>query len=403
MKVLVINSKFSPEYAGPGFRSRNTYKRLRQKFNISYDVLTNSIEFSDNKVFMHEGICVTRVARRLPTINKGAFWAKFINHIIYLINYIYQGLHTIKILKSGKYDLIHTFGSSISVNTGMLYAKITKTPLLREICNNGTTPHPLLPLKLNNFFTYRFNKNNKVVAVSKRIAIACQKDGLSSEFIWTRPNPIEEKRFCLGNESKMVFRRKLSKFKSEDTVLLNVSKFEPGKNQIFLIDVMRILPKNFKLLLLGPITSSGPFNLRDQQYLASLNKAIQINGLRDRVQVITGFSEEVEEYFKLSDVFVFPTLLEALGTPMLESIACGIPVVANTIEGVTDFWIEEGKTGYTCQLEPHTFADKIKKACMISPEILRQGSEDILSKASSEVIDEQYYKIMQDLVGAPSN
>ena len=80
MKVLVINSKFYPEYAGPGLRSHNTYKRLRRKYNIDYDVLTNSIEFNDNKRYEHESVCVIRIAKRLPTINKSTFLAKLVNH-----------------------------------------------------------------------------------------------------------------------------------------------------------------------------------------------------------------------------------------------------------------------------------------------------------------------------------
>ena len=83
---------------------------------------------------------------------------------------------------------------------------------------------------------------------------------------------------------------------------------------------------------------------------------------------------------------------------MLESIACGIPVVANNIEGITDCWIEPGRTGYYCELEPQKFADCIVKACRIKPEILRQGSEDMLSKASSKVIDQQYFEYIKNLV-----
>ncbi len=376
---------------------------MRRKYNIDYDVLTNSIEFNDNTRYEHEGVCVIRIAKRLPTVNKSTFLAKLLNHLIYLINYIYQGLLTIKAIKAGNYDLIHTFGSSISVNIGIFYAKFSNKPLLREICNNGTEPEPLLPLKLNEVFGHRFNKKTKVVAISRRIAKACLKSGLSEEFLWTRPNPVEEERFCVDYESKIVLRSKLTKFHDNDIVLVNISKFAPGKNQIFLIDVMKLLGEKYKLLLFGPITSSGPSSRRDKEYLASIKKAIEAKDLDERIQVITGFSDHVEEYFKLSDVFVFPTLFEAFGTPMLESIACGVPVVANKIEGVTDYWIEEGQTGYTCELEPQKFADCIAKTCRIKPEILRQGSEKILSRASSKVIDEQYFKLMRDMIGSSSN
>lgn len=403
MKVLVISSKYLPEYAGSGLRAHNTYKRLKNKYDVDFDVLTNSIEFNNNTRYEHEGVCVIRIAKRLPIINKSTFLAKLVNHLIYLINYIYQGFLTWRVISKGDYDLIHTFGSSVSINIGIFYAKFNNKPLLREICNNGTEPEPLLPLKLNKVFKHGFNKKTKVVAISRRIAKACQKSGLSKELLWTRPNPVEEKRFCVDHESKIVLRRKLTKFHDNDIVLVNINKFAPGKNQIFLIDVMKLLGERYKLLLFGPIVSSGPLKQRDKEYLASIKEAIEAKDLDERIQVITAFSDHIEEYFKLGDVFVFPTLFEALGTPMLESIACGIPVVANRIEDVTDCWIEEGKTGYICELEPRKFADSIVKACRIKPEILRQGSEDILSRVSSEVIDEQYFKLMQDMIGSSSN
>jgi glycosyltransferase involved in cell wall biosynthesis len=34
----------------------------------------------------------------------------------------------------------------------------------------------------------------------------------------------------------------------------------------------------------------------------------------------------------MADVYMFPTKEEGLGTPMLEAIACGTPVVANNIQ-----------------------------------------------------------------------
>jgi len=54
---------------------------------------------------------------------------------------------------------------------------------------------------------------------------------------------------------------------------------------------------------------------------------------------------------KLSDVFLFPSQSEGLGTHMLEAQACGTHVVSNLIENVTNLMIEEGKRGFVSKLD----------------------------------------------------
>ncbi len=161
---------------------------------------------------------------------------------------------------------------------------------------------------------------------------------------------------------------------------------------------MKYLEESYKLLLFGPLVTSGPFYERDTAYFASLMKAIEQEKLSERIQVVKGFTNSIEEYYKIADVFVFPTLFEALGTPMLESIACGVPVVANRIEGVTDCWVEQGKTGFVCELQPDKFAEYIVKASQIEKKELLERSQNILNKASDQVIDREYYKLMKNLI-----
>ena len=49
MKILVISSKYQPEYSGSGLRAHNTYQRLKKSYYINFDLLTNSINHQGNK------------------------------------------------------------------------------------------------------------------------------------------------------------------------------------------------------------------------------------------------------------------------------------------------------------------------------------------------------------------
>jgi glycosyltransferase involved in cell wall biosynthesis len=54
---------------------------------------------------------------------------------------------------------------------------------------------------------------------------------------------------------------------------------------------------------------------------------------------------ELADYYRLADVFVFPSRWETFGIVMIEAMACGTPVAAYPCQGPCDV-IDEGVTGY---------------------------------------------------------
>jgi glycosyltransferase involved in cell wall biosynthesis len=100
----------------------------------------------------------------------------------------------------------------------------------------------------------------------------------------------------------------------------------------------------------------------------------------------------------LSDVFLFPTWNEALGTPVLEAQACGVPVVANLMKGVNDDLINDGVGGYLVEkFNSDIWAEKIVLATQIKNETLRENSLKITKIASTENIDLEYFKIIKSI------
>jgi len=61
-----------------------------------------------------------------------------------------------------------------------------------------------------------------------------------------------------------------------------------------------------------------------------LLKLITAHPLRDRI-VLTGFVDDADlpAMLKLADFFVYPSLIEGFGLPVLESMACGTPVITS--------------------------------------------------------------------------
>ena len=55
--------------------------------------------------------------------------------------------------------------------------------------------------------------------------------------------------------------------------------------------------------------------------------------------------DKVLRVLKAADYFILPTRSEGLPSAVLEAMACGLPCIASRLEGITDYLIEDGKSG----------------------------------------------------------
>jgi glycosyltransferase involved in cell wall biosynthesis len=69
---------------------------------------------------------------------------------------------------------------------------------------------------------------------------------------------------------------------------------------------------------------------RDQEYLASLHSLAAELGISGDVVFVGGVPlEETVSFYRAADAFVYPSLNETFGLPLLEAMACGCPVVTS--------------------------------------------------------------------------
>ncbi len=113
--------------------------------------------------------------------------------------------------------------------------------------------------------------------------------------------------------------------------LLYIASSLPHKNYVRLLDAFKIVKEKdpeIKLVLIGA---------RDYgQDIVS--KRINEIGLKDDV-VFLGWLpfEDIPVIYSAAEAFVFPSLHEGFGIPVLEAFACGVPVVCSRIEPLTEF------------------------------------------------------------------
>lgn len=105
-------------------------------------------------------------------------------------------------------------------------------------------------------------------------------------------------------------------------VLLYVGKMEPRRNPLFLLQLMRSMPQEYVLVLVG----DGPL-------MGSIRK--EVNGKRMTNVLVLGKKnqEELPSIYNSSDLFLLASNYEIFGMVILESMYFGLPVVSSSTAG----------------------------------------------------------------------
>lgn len=113
--------------------------------------------------------------------------------------------------------------------------------------------------------------------------------------------------------------------------LLSVGRLIKSKNLSFLLKVLsRMLDLEWHLNLVG---SGG-----EQE---KLERYVKQTGMQDRV-TFHGHIDDVEEFYRQADLFVFPSLLENLGLVLLEAMSYSLPTLSFRPDG-TNFRTATGE------------------------------------------------------------
>ena len=76
---------------------------------------------------------------------------------------------------------------------------------------------------------------------------------------------------------------------------------------------------------------------RDEKYLALLHALAAELGIAEDVVFVGGVKlEETVDFYRAADAFVYPSLNETFGLPILEAMACGCPVVTSDISAMPE-------------------------------------------------------------------
>jgi D-inositol-3-phosphate glycosyltransferase len=110
------------------------------------------------------------------------------------------------------------------------------------------------------------------------------------------------------------------------------------------------------------VVVGGPSGPRGEDSYRELTELADRTGVAERVRFVPPQPHEViSTYYRAADVCLVPSRSESFGLVALEAGACGTPVVASNVGGLTTL-VDHGRTGFLVERrEPSDFADYVRR------------------------------------------
>ncbi len=154
----------------------------------------------------------------------------------------------------------------------------------------------------------------------------------------------------LPQEAVAAFRKRLH---LPDRYWLYLGTIEPRKNLTTLLEAYAQLPERARL----PLVLAGGKGWQFEDVFATINR----HKLNDKV-LLPGFipADAVPFWYNSAELFIYPSVFEGFGLPVLEAMACGTPVITSNVSSLPEVAGDAG----LC-LPPHevdTWRDALQRA-----------------------------------------
>ena len=288
---------------------------------------------------------------------------------------------TIKIVNKIKPDVIHSHSPGIIGIHAVIASYKLKIPLF-------FTYHTFVDDSVYLFFRkertqeivrklvykwlrWYFRRCSCIIAPSKYTAKILNEKIMERE-IKVLPTGIDIEKFSNGDGNEIKKRYDGKK------IILHVGRVVKEKNLDLLIEAAPYILEKMEAVFI--IVGEGPAK-------EELEEKVRRMKLQEYF-VFTGFvkDEDLPNYYKAADVFVFPSVYETQGIVAFEAMAAGVPVAASTAKALPDF-IKDGENG--CLFNPYNArecAEKIVKV-MENKEIVRKASEFVKEYSIERMTD----------------
>ena len=158
-----------------------------------------------------------------------------------------------------------------------------------------------------------------------------------------------------------------------------------------ILDQLTAAGVDYELTIVG----DGPDRKRLEQQLAPHRELGRVRLVGDQPH------ERIPRHLGEMDIFLMPSRFEGFGFSLIEAMGAGSVPIVSGIRGVTDWIVEDGKTGFVCGIEkPNEFAEKVILLAKDRQRLaeMSQASLDISQKRFSlERMGEDYDRLFTEV------
>lgn len=268
-----------------------------------------------------------------------------------------------KAMKAFNPDVIHINGEWTVGYLGALYSKKAKLPIVftfhtlwEDYLANyiNFLPHSSTQKLGRDIVKFYLKRASLIIAPTKRIAKVVHEYGINRD-AELLPTGVPSDLVNFKKEQDKRIKNALFKkfpFLKNRKILLYVGRVVKEKNLSFLYDMLeRVYKTNPEAALL--FVGDGP-------YLEELKELAEERGIKDSV-AFTGYAarEDLIYFYKMSSIFVFPSLTETQGLVTIEAMTVGVPLVAIGAMGTLDV-MRGDNGGFMVKNDVDEFSSKVQ-------------------------------------------
>ena len=265
------------------------------------------------------------------------------------------------IMKKENIDIVHTHCHKPNT-TGRIAAKLAGVPVIIANEHNMDTWKSNWQLTLDKWLSAY---SDKIIAVSEAVkSFYVKNTNVPADKFEVIYNGVDLDSWQKNIPSQEIIAEKKAELGllRDDKIITAIGRLHPQKGHEHLLRAAKkIIPKmqNLKFLIIG----DGPMRLS----LESLSERL---GIKENI-VFTGNREDIKDMLYLSDLSVISSIREGFSNVVLESMACGKPLVATDVGGNNEIIID-GENGFIVpSKDEDALADKM---------LILAGNEELTKK-----------------------
>ena len=369
-KIVLLSNAYKPQYGGLVSYLENFSKNIIKHFpeyKVEIVVLNNNNSLESKEVI--NGVLVHRVL--VPKVN---FKNLFVYHSLLIKigrNYIKENFSNEDYYIVRHLHFAKVLSTIYSDRTLFLIPVLIKRMLDFNYKRNDL---------VNNCFNFISLKQlskmeNEVMLDISAVGVLSESKKLEVLSVYNKSADIilpavDMDKFKPGSsKEKQVILQKLKR--SEDfnkKIILTVSRLTKEKNTSMLIEAMEFIDSEYLLYVVG-----------DGELETELKSLAKQKKLSNRV-IFFGKRDDVEQFYKVADLFALLSTYEGLGHVYLEALASGVPIIAlknnpPKVINASEELIKENINGFTV-ISIDDLVNKINKLHPDYIEVMKKNSVD---------------------------